>query len=80
MGGDLDYNVPLQNGEQMYEALRSLGIETQLVIYPGQHHGLTPAELSQRPAFTLPRMVRLASRRAGARLERGRHALIIADR
>ncbi len=33
--------VPLINSEQMYQALRSLGVETQLVIYPGQFHGLT---------------------------------------
>ncbi len=25
----------------MYQALKSLGVETQLVIYPGQFHGLT---------------------------------------
>jgi dipeptidyl aminopeptidase/acylaminoacyl peptidase len=24
----------------MYQALKSLGIETQLVIYPGQFHGI----------------------------------------
>ena len=52
MGGDLDYNVPVQNGEQMYEALRSLGVESQLVIYPGQHHGLT------RPSFLSDRLSR----------------------
>jgi hypothetical protein len=28
-------------GEQMYQALKSLGVDTQLVIYPGQFHGLT---------------------------------------
>ena len=38
--GEKDFNVPLINSEQMYQALRSLGIETQLVIYPGQYHGL----------------------------------------
>ena len=41
MGGEKDFNVPLQGGEQMYQALKSLGIDTQLVIYPGQFHGLT---------------------------------------
>jgi dipeptidyl aminopeptidase/acylaminoacyl peptidase len=41
MGGASDFNVPIIGGEQMYEALRSLGIPTQLVIYPGQFHGLT---------------------------------------
>lgn len=41
MGGEKDFNVPIAGGEQMYQALKSLGIETQLVIYPGQFHGLT---------------------------------------
>jgi dipeptidyl aminopeptidase/acylaminoacyl peptidase len=39
--GEKDFNVPLVNSEQMYQALRSLGVETELVIYPGQFHGLT---------------------------------------
>jgi len=39
--GDQDFNVPLLNSEQMYQALRSLGVPTKLVIYPGQHHGLS---------------------------------------
>ncbi|HEX2695728.1 MAG TPA: prolyl oligopeptidase family serine peptidase, partial [Acidobacteriota bacterium] len=41
MGGDRDFNVPIVGGEQMYQALKSLGVETQLVIYPGQFHGIT---------------------------------------
>ena len=41
MGGEKDFNVPIVGGEQMYQALKSLGIETQLVIYPGQFHGIT---------------------------------------
>jgi dipeptidyl aminopeptidase/acylaminoacyl peptidase len=41
MGGASDFNVPIIGGEQMYQALRSLGVETQLVIYPSQFHGLT---------------------------------------
>ena len=41
MGGEKDFNVPIAGGEQMYQALRSLGVETELVIYPGQFHGLT---------------------------------------
>jgi len=47
--GAADFNVPLLNSEQMYQALRSLGVETQLVIYPGQFHGLTkPSYLRER--------------------------------
>lgn len=41
MGGQSDFNVPIIGGEQMYQALRTLGVETQLVIYPNQFHGLT---------------------------------------
>ncbi len=41
MGGQIDFNVPIAGSEQMYQALKSLGIETQLVIYPDQHHSLT---------------------------------------
>ncbi|MCZ6779030.1 MAG: S9 family peptidase [Acidobacteria bacterium] len=39
--GEKDWNVPLINSEQMYQALRSLGIDTQLVVYPNQHHTFT---------------------------------------
>jgi dipeptidyl aminopeptidase/acylaminoacyl peptidase len=41
LGGEKDFNVPIAGGEQMYQALKSIGVETQLVIYPGQFHGLT---------------------------------------
>jgi len=50
--GDQDWNVPLINSEQMYQALRSLGRETQLVVYPGAAHVLT------RPSHQLDRMER----------------------
>jgi dipeptidyl aminopeptidase/acylaminoacyl peptidase len=39
--GEKDFNVPIAGAEQMYQALRSEGLDTQLVVYPGQHHGLT---------------------------------------
>jgi dipeptidyl aminopeptidase/acylaminoacyl peptidase len=38
--GEKDFNVPIVGSEQMYQALKSLGVETQLVVYPGQFHGL----------------------------------------
>jgi dipeptidyl aminopeptidase/acylaminoacyl peptidase len=41
MGGEKDFNVPIAGGEQMYQALKSMGVDSQLVIYPGQFHGLT---------------------------------------
>jgi dipeptidyl aminopeptidase/acylaminoacyl peptidase len=50
--GDKDFNVPLLNSEQMYQALRSLGVPTELVIYPGQSHAIT------RPSFARDRLER----------------------
>lgn len=41
MGGEDDWNVPIQNSEQLYQALKRLGIDTQLVVYPGQSHGIS---------------------------------------
>jgi dipeptidyl aminopeptidase/acylaminoacyl peptidase len=41
LGGDKDFNVPIAGGEQMYAALRTLGVPAQLIVYPGQHHLLT---------------------------------------
>jgi dipeptidyl aminopeptidase/acylaminoacyl peptidase len=52
MGGDKDFNVPIAGGEQMYQALRTLGVPTELVIYPGQYHLLT------RPSFLKDRAER----------------------
>lgn len=47
--GEADMNVPLLNTEQMYQAVRRLGIPTELVIYPGQNHGLTrPSYIKDR--------------------------------
>jgi dipeptidyl aminopeptidase/acylaminoacyl peptidase len=40
-GGDKDFNVPIIGSEQMYQALRTLGVPTQLVIYPDQHHSFS---------------------------------------
>jgi dipeptidyl aminopeptidase/acylaminoacyl peptidase len=51
--GEKDFNVPLINSEQMYMALRSLGIPTELVIYPGQYHGLS------LPSYVEDRVVRM---------------------
>lgn len=47
--GQSDWNVPLINSEQMYQAVRRLGIDTMLIIYPGQSHGITtPSYINDR--------------------------------
>ena len=53
MCGEKDFNVPLINSEQMYQALRSLQVPTQLVIYPGQYHGLA------KPSYVEDRLQRM---------------------
>ncbi len=52
MGGSDDWNVPIINSEQMYQAMKRLGIETQLIVYPGEHHGF------KRPSFIKDRYER----------------------
>lgn len=44
-----DFNVPCLGSEQMYQALRSLNVPTELVLYPGENHGMTvPSYLQDR--------------------------------
>jgi dipeptidyl aminopeptidase/acylaminoacyl peptidase len=52
MGGDKDFNVPLIGSEQMYQALKTLNVPTELVIYPGEFHEFT------RPSFIRDRYQR----------------------
>jgi dipeptidyl aminopeptidase/acylaminoacyl peptidase len=55
MGGEVDWNVPINNSEQMYIAMKRLGQETQLVVYPDEHHGI------RRPSFQKDRFERWIS-------------------
>ncbi|HKD92217.1 MAG TPA: S9 family peptidase [Terriglobales bacterium] len=52
LGGERDFNVPVQGSQQMYQALRSLGRDTQLVIYPNEFHGI------RRPSYVRDRYER----------------------
>ncbi len=52
MGGEKDFNVPVAGSEQMYQALRTLNIPTELLVYPGQFHGFT------QPSFIKDRFER----------------------
>ncbi|MFL5491361.1 MAG: prolyl oligopeptidase family serine peptidase [Gemmatimonadales bacterium] len=52
MCGDKDFNVPLLNSEQMYQALKSLGRDTELVIYPGEYHEI------KKPSYERDRLQR----------------------
>ena len=52
MGGGVDWNVPIINGEQMYASLKRLGVPTLLVVYPGEYHEF------RRPSFIKDRWER----------------------
>jgi dipeptidyl aminopeptidase/acylaminoacyl peptidase len=38
VGGEQDWNVPIVNSEQLFMALKRLGVDTELVVYPGEYH------------------------------------------
>jgi dipeptidyl aminopeptidase/acylaminoacyl peptidase len=40
LGGEEDWNVPIANSEQLYLALKIRGVPTELVVYPGEYHGI----------------------------------------
>ena len=52
MVGEKDFNVPAAGSEQMYQALKTLGVPTQFVVYPGQFHGITV------PSYQKDRLIR----------------------
>lgn len=41
IGGKEDWNVPIIHAEMMYQAVKSMGREALLVVYPNMHHGIS---------------------------------------
>jgi dipeptidyl aminopeptidase/acylaminoacyl peptidase len=52
VSGQADLNIPVQNSEQLYQALRRLGVPTEFVIYPGESHTI------DRPSYVRDRLQR----------------------
>lgn len=52
MSGLKDFNVPTAGSEQMYQALKSQGIVTELILYPNQFHGIS------KPSYQVDRLKR----------------------
>ncbi len=50
--GQEDWNVPLLNSEQLFQALKRLGKTTELIVYPEQSHGI------RRPSYQVDRFER----------------------
>jgi dipeptidyl aminopeptidase/acylaminoacyl peptidase len=42
--GEDDVRVPLSQGFELYRSLKTLGVPTELVIYPGERHGFSRPE------------------------------------
>jgi dipeptidyl aminopeptidase/acylaminoacyl peptidase len=52
LGGDADMNVPIIGGQQLYQGLKRLSRDTELVVYPGEPHSI------RRPSFQQDRFER----------------------
>ena len=52
LGGDADMNVPIIGGQQLYQGLKRLGRDTELIVYPGETHSI------RRPSFQQDRFER----------------------
>lgn len=52
MSGLSDFNVPTAGSEHMYQALKSLGVPAELILYPNQYHGIS------KPSYQVDREVR----------------------
>ena len=52
LGGDADMNVPIIGGQQLYQGLKRLGRDTELIVYPGETHSI------KRPSFQQDRFER----------------------
>ena len=50
--GEKDFNVPCIGAEQMYQVLRARDVPTELVVYPGESHGISV------PSYLLDRIQR----------------------
>ena len=53
-----DLRVPLEQGEQLYVALKKLGVEAELVLFPGESHGLSRGGRTDRRVVRLNHMLR----------------------
>ena len=51
--GEHDWRCPLNQAEELYIALKKRGVPTQLIVYPGEHHGIS------RPARSIDRLERI---------------------
>ena len=56
MVGEEDYRTPASESEQYYEALKLLKVDTLLVRFPGEPHGL-----SRKPSHQMTKVMYVAA-------------------
>ncbi len=67
-----DDNVPCVGSEQMYQVLKTRGVPTKLIVYPGQNHELTvPSYLVHRMRSNLDWFARWLGGDSGAGVKSG---------
>ena len=73
--GENDNDVPIAEAEQFFIALKDVGVETVLVRYPREGHGLSETAPPGRRAGPLDRLVRAVVHAAPSRAPAARRAL-----
>jgi len=53
-----DYRCPMEQGEQLFAALKVLGVETEFIRFPGESHELSRAGKPKHRVERLEHMVR----------------------
>ncbi len=53
-----DMRVPQEQGEQVYVALKKKGVDTELVLFPEEPHGLSRGGRTDRRVVRLQHMLR----------------------
>lgn len=53
-----DYRCPIYQGEELFVALKVLGVETEMVRFPGESHGLSRAGRTDRRVLRLHHILR----------------------
>lgn len=53
-----DWRCPLEQGEQLFLALRAMGVETELILFPDSPHGLSRVGRTDRRIARLNHILR----------------------
>jgi dipeptidyl aminopeptidase/acylaminoacyl peptidase len=63
---EMDLRCPIEQGEQVFVALKRLGVETEMVRFPGEFHGLSRGGRTDRRIVCLNHILRWFDQHLGA--------------